>query len=153
MKKIIILIFLLFQFTISYSSEILKITKLPYKDAEIERIYKLDNGNFIYIEQWVRGNIIWEYNPLEDKFKRISQVWSFLDLAKKCDQIKKNNIYFANNLEYWFAGGTNIDYPEIRIFDLYDPSPWRTSDLGITPDMEYAKSFCIFYKPYYMIGN
>ena len=65
--------------------------------------------------------------------------------------IKENgNIYFANILEYWFAGGSNIDYPEIRIFDLYEPEPWRDSDLGISPDMKYAKENCTFYKPYYI---
>ena len=40
-------------------------------------------------------------------------------------------------------------YAQIRIFDLYDPSPWRDSDLGITPNMEYAKEWCTFYEPIY----
>ena len=62
------------------------------------------------------------------------------------EYIKKDNIYFATNLEYWFGGGTNIDYPEIRIFDLYEPKPWRDSDLRITPDIEYAEQRCKFYK-------
>ena len=68
MKKIIVFFLLLFQFTISHSSEILKIKKLPHKDANIERIYKLDNENFIYIEQYERGNIIWEYDVKANKF-------------------------------------------------------------------------------------
>ena len=61
-----------------------------------------------------------------------------------------HNIYFANILEYWFGGGTIIDDPEIRIFDLYDESPWRDPDLGITPSMNYAQEFCTFYRPYYI---
>ena len=56
-------------------------------------------------------------------------------------------------LEYWFAGGTNIDYPEIRIFDLYERRPWRDTDIGITPDMDYANEWCTIIKPYYMVGN
>ena len=59
------------------------------------------------------------------------------------------NIYFANILEYWFAGGNNIDYPEIRIFDLYERKPWRNNDLGIAPSMKYAKNYSNFYKPYF----
>ena len=77
-------------------------------------------------------------------------MWTFIDLASTCEWIDENNIYFANILEYWFAGGSNIDYPEIRIFDLYEPEPWRNSDLGISPDMKYAKENCTFYKPYYI---
>ena len=64
-----------------------------------------------------------------------------------------HNIYFANILEYWFGGGTIIDDPEIRIFDLYDESPWRDTDLGITPSMNYAEEFCTFYRPYYIKEN
>ena len=119
MKKIIIIYVLLFQFTTSHSGEILKIEKLPYKEANIERIYKLENGNFIYIEQMERGDIIWEYDTKANKFNELSNVWNFIDLASKCEMIREGNIYFATILEYWFAGGTNIDYPEIRIFDLY----------------------------------
>ena len=64
--------------------------------------------------------------------------------------VEGHNIYFANILEYWFAGGTIIDYPEIRIFNLYEPNPWRNTDLGISPDMSYAKEYCDFYKPYFI---
>ena len=96
-----------------------------------------------------RGDIIWEYDTKANKFNELSNVWNFIDLASKCEMIREGNIYFATILEYWFAGGTNIDYPEIRIFDLYDPSPWRDSDLGITPNMEYAKEWCTFYEPLY----
>ena len=120
-----ILIFILTFFILTNSSfAILKVTKLPHKNAEIERIYKLDSGKFIFIEQFVRGHIIWEYDQKLDKFKEIAGVWGFIDLASKCEQIKSKDIYFATTLEYWFAGGTNIDYPEIRIFELYEPNPW-----------------------------
>ena len=141
---------ILFIFFVNSSNAISEEKKLPYKDAEIEKIYKLDNGKFIYIEQFVRGHIIWEYDPEKDKFKEISKVWAFIDLASKCEMVDGYNIYFANILEYWFGGGTIIDDPEIRIFDLYDESPWRDTDLGITPSMNYAKEFCTFYKPYYI---
>ena len=151
MQKLRLITFVLFFFILTKSSfAILEVTKLPYKDAEIEKIYKLDDGKFIYIEQWGRGDVIWEYDPEKDKFKEISKVWAFIDLASKCEMVDGYNIYFANILEYWFAGGTRIDDPEIRIFDLYDESPWRDTDLGITPSMNYAKEFCTFYKPYYI---
>ena len=76
------LIFLLTFFILTNSSfAILKVTKLPHENAEIERIYKLDNGKFIFIEQFVRGHIIWEYDQELDKFKEIAGVWGFIDLA------------------------------------------------------------------------
>ena len=65
-------------------------------DAEIEKIYKLDDGKFIYIEQWGRGDVIWEYDPGKDKFREISKVWAFIDLASKCEMVDGHNIYFAN---------------------------------------------------------
>ena len=45
MKQIFLFLLTFFFFTQS-SYAILKVTKLPYKDAEIERIYKLDNGKY-----------------------------------------------------------------------------------------------------------
>ena len=59
------------------------------------------------------------YDPEKDKFREISKIWAFIDLASKCEMVDGYNIYFANILEYWFAGGTRIDDPEIRIFDLF----------------------------------
>ena len=150
MQNLKLVSFILFFSIYAKSSfAILEVTKLPHKDAEVEKIYQLDDGKFIYIEQWGRGDVIWEYDPQKDKFKEISKVWAFIDLASKCEMVDGYNIYFANILEYWFAGGNNIDYPEIRIFDLYDRKPWRNNDLGITPSMEYAKNYCNFYKPYF----
>ncbi len=96
MQKIKLITFVLFFFILTKSSfAILEITKLPYKDAEIEKIYKLDDGKFIYIEQWGRGDVIWEYDPEKDKFREISKVWAFIDLASKCEMVDGYNIYFA----------------------------------------------------------
>ena len=138
---IIVLSFLLLTH-VSNSDEV----KLPFDKENIKAIYKINNGNLIYIQSFERGDIIWEKEKHSKELKEISFVWNFIALAEKCEYIKKDNIYFATNLEYWFGGGTNIDYPEIRIFDLYEPKPWIDSDLGITPDMEYAKQWCKFYK-------
>ena len=121
--------------------------KLPFKLDNIQSIYKLNNGNKIYIEQYERGDRIWEEDILSKKINNISFVWSFISLAENCKGIENENIYFATNLEYYLGGGTNIDNPQIRIFSLYDPSPWRDSDLGIVPNVEWANSFCNFYNP------
>ena len=66
-------------------------------------------------------------------------------MAKNCESVKEKNIYFAQNLEYWLGGGAIIDNAQIRIFKLNDPSPWRDSDLGIVPNMKWAKQHCTFY--------
>ena len=116
----------------------------------IKKIYKLDNGKTIIIQSHGRGNTIWQVNEATGELKLVTKlIWNFIDLAKSCEMIKEKDIYFATNLEYWFAGGTNIDYPTIRIFKLYDPSPYHDSYLGVSPDMKYAKQFCNFYKPIY----
>ena len=48
MQKIKLITFVLFFSLLTKSSfAILEVTKLPYKDAEIEKIYILDNGKFI----------------------------------------------------------------------------------------------------------
>ena len=121
--------------------------KLPFKLDNIQSIYKLNNGNKIYIEQYERGDRIWEEDILSKKINNISFVWSFISLAENCKGIENENIYFATNLEYYLGGGANIDNPQIRIFSLYDPSPWRDSDLGIVPNIDWADSFCNFYNP------
>ena len=104
------LVITIFIFLINSSHAILEVKKLPYEDAVIEKIYKLDNGKFIYIEQFVRGHIIWEYDPEKDKFKEISKVWAFIDLASKCEMVDGHNIYFANifKLLYWNRHNRNI---------------------------------------------
>ena len=121
--------------------------KLPFNLDNIQSIYKLNNGNKIYIEQYERGDRIWEEDILSKKINNISFVWSFISLAENCKGIENENIYFATNLEYYLGGGANIDNPQIRIFSLYDPSPWRDSDLGIVPNIDWADSFCNFYNP------
>ena len=93
------------------------------------------------------GVISQELPPIQsfssDFYKGGNQNWSIT-------QDDNQNIYFANSLEYWFAGGNNIDYPEIRIFELYEPKPWRDTDIGIAPDMDYAKKYCSIVTPYYI---
>ena len=122
--------------------------KIPFKKENIKAIYKINNGNFIYIQSFERGDRIWELEKNSKELIEISIVFNFIALAEKCEFIKKDNIYFAQNREYWFGGGAVIDNAQIRIFELYDKTPWRDSDLGITPDIEYAKQWCKFYKKF-----
>ena len=141
-----LIFFFIFLFLVIAKAEEKKIIKiLPFENSNLQSSYILDNGNEIYIEQFERGDRIWEYNSQDQSFKELTFVWNFIGLAKYCEGIKEKNIYFANNLEYYLGGGTNIDNPQIRIFSLNDPSPWRDSDLGIVPDMNWAKQFCEFY--------
>ena len=120
--------------------------KIPFKKENLKAIYKIDEGNWIYIQSFERGDRIWERKKNSDDIKEVSIVYNFIAIAEECEFIKQNNIYFAQNREYWFGGGAIIDNAQIRIFELYDETPWRDSDLGITPDMEYAKEWCIFYE-------
>ncbi len=141
MKLLIYVILLIAVPIIVFGSE----KKFPFNQKNIEKIYQLENGNRIYIEQYERGDRIWEENIVTHKIINISFVWNFIALAKECEGIKEKNIFFANNLEYYLGGGTNIDNPQIRLFSLYDPSPWRDSDLAIVPNMEWTNTFCNFY--------
>ncbi|MDA9710351.1 hypothetical protein N9U27_02270 [Candidatus Pelagibacter sp.] len=143
MKFLILLLLYLIYPTIIFAND----KKLPFNLDNVQNIYKLNNGNKIYVEQYERGDRIWEEDILNNKINNISFVWNFISLAKKCEGIENENIYFATNLEYYLGGGTNIDNPQIRIFSLNDPSPWRDSDLGIVPNIEWANSLCDFYKP------
>ena len=118
---------------------------LPFDTSQLEKLYLLDNGNIIYIEQYERGDRIWEKDISTGEINNISFVWNFIALAKSCEGIKEENIYFATNLEYYLGGGSNIDNAQIRIFSLHDPSPWRDSDLGIVPNMEWTRQWCEFY--------
>lgn len=140
--RIVITIFLiLLLFTNVFPEE-----KLPFKKSNIKEIYKLENGNIIFIEQTEMNDAIWEKNLKTSKIKKIAHVWSFIALAKSCESIDKKNIYFAQNKEYYLMGGIDEE-PTIRIFDLYNKHPWRDSDLGIVPDMEWTKQWCVFYDP------
>ena len=140
--KILIFFFIVF---LVKAEEVSTIKNLPFNKSNLQSSYLLDNGKEIYIEQFERGDRIWEYNSQDQSFKELTFVWNFIGLAKYCYGIKEKNIYFANNLEYYLGGGTNIDNPQIRIFSLNDPSPWRDSDLGLVPSMKWAKEYCEFY--------
>ena len=120
--------------------------KLPFNFDNIQSIYKLNNGNKVYIEQFERGDRIWEEDLLSNKINNISFVWSFISLAENCKGIESENIYFATNLEYYLGGGTKIDNPQIRIFSLHELKPWRNTDLGIINSMDSIKDICTFYK-------
>ena len=138
---IYLLLFLIYpNITFSYDK------KLPFNLDNVQSIYKLNNGNKIYIEQYERGDRIWEEDISSNKINNISFVWSFISLAENCEGIENENIYFAANLEFYLGGGTKIDNPQIRIFSLHDPSPWRNSDLGIVHSMDSVKDICTFYK-------
>ena len=141
-----LIFFFIFLFLVIAKAEEKKTIKiLPFDNSNLQSSYILDNGNEIYIEQFERGDRIWEYNSQDRSFRELTFVWNFIGLSKYCEGIKEKNIYFANNLEYYLGGGTNIDNPQIRIFSLNDPSPWRDSDLGIVPNMKWAKEYCEFY--------
>ena len=129
----------------AYSND-LNIT-YPHKPFDIKSIYNINDGRTIIVENRPRGNTIWEVNKNTKRLNRISDVWNFIDLAQSCERISENNIYFAHNLEYWFNGGTNIDFQAIRIFSLDNPKPYNDNYLGISPSMSYAKEWCTFYKP------
>ena len=121
-------------------------TKYPHSPFRIQAIYQLDDGNKIYIEQYERGNVIWQQDSKTGKFTELAKIWNYIALAKSCESIHEKNIYFATNLEYYLMGGVVYE-PTIRIFDLNNKHPWRDTDLGIVPDMEWAKKWCEFYKP------
>ena len=142
MKLLIHLLLFLIYPTIVFTDE----KKLPFNLDNVQSIYKLNNGNKIYIEQYERGDRIWEEDIISNKINNISFVWSFLSLAENCEGIENENIYFAANLEYYLGGGTKIDNPQIRIFSLQEPKPWRDSDLGIVYSMDSVKDICTFYK-------
>ena len=141
MKFLIHLLLFLVYPTIIFTDE----KKLPFNLDNIQSIYKLNNGNKIYIEQYERGDRIWEEDISSKKINNISFVWSFISLAENCQGIENENIYFAANLEYYLGGGTKIDNPQIRIFSLREPKPWRNSDLAIIYSMDSVKDICVFY--------
>ena len=87
-------------------------------------------------------------------FKKLSETKKLIKLDCRlsfADQkkITKEQIEqkVAHNLEYWFNGGTNIDFQAIRIFSLDNPKPYNDNYLGISPSMSYAKEWYTFYKP------
>jgi len=125
---------------------IAKEVKFPYQGFVIQDVYQLDNGKEIYIEQRGTNDTIWEKDEITGELKLISHVWFFIALAKTCPDVDLKNVYFAQNKEHYLMGGID-ENSHIRIFDLYNPKPWRDSDLGIVPNMDWAKEWCEFYKP------
>jgi hypothetical protein len=138
--RIIISLFLLLLIPCVVFSE----DNLPFDKSTLEQTYKLDNGNTIYIEQTGMNDAIWEKDLKTNKINKIAHVWSFIALAKSCESIDEKDIYFAQNKEYYLMGGIDEE-PTIRIFDLHNKRPWRDSDLGIVPNMEWTKQWCVFY--------
>ena len=88
MKFFIHLLIFLICPTIIFTDE----KKLPFNLDNIQSIYKLNNGNKIYIEQYERGDRIWEEDILSKKINNISFVWSFISLAET--SITFNNFLF-----------------------------------------------------------
>ena len=123
-------LFLVILLTNVKADEAWSIKNLPFNSANL---------------QSERGDRIWKYDFKNQTFKKLAFVWNFITLVKNCEGISEKDIYFATNLEYYLGGGTKIDNPQIRIFSLDDSSPWRDSDLGIVPNIDWAKQFCEFY--------
>ena len=142
----VIICFILF-FLILNNSLIADDFKIPFKKENLKAIYKINEGNWIYIQSFERGDRIWERKKNSKNIKEISVVYNFIAFAEKCEFIKESNIYFAQNREYWLGGGAIIDYAQIRVFNIYDSSPWRDSDLGIVDNMKSAEDSCEFYDP------
>ena len=65
--------------------------KLPFDQSNLQSLYTLDDGTKIYIEQFERGDRIWEYNSEDKSFKELTFVWNFIALAKYCEGIKEKN--------------------------------------------------------------
>ena len=55
--------------------------EFPFNQKNIEKVYQLENGNRIYIEQYERGDRIWQENIVNNKITNISFVWNFIALA------------------------------------------------------------------------
>ena len=102
MKFIIFLFLLVFFYTSPLISSSIKIIRadLPFDKSNLQSSYLLDNGKEIYIEQFERGDRIWEYNSDDQIFKEMTFVWNFIALAKNCEGIKEKNIYFANPMKF-----------------------------------------------------
>ena len=63
---------------------------------------------------------------------------SLIVLQKSCPDNNLKNVNFAQNKEYYLMGGIDENSP-IRVFELYNPKPYRDTDLGMVPNMDYAK--------------
>ena len=63
MKFLIHLFLFLIYHTVIFANE----KKLPFNLDNVQSIYELNNGNKIYIEQYERGDRIWEEDILSKK--------------------------------------------------------------------------------------
>ena len=105
---------------------------------EIREKYKIDNKILAITNNGFLDEI-WICNTSLTNCKISAKVFSFVALAEECEAIKEKNIYFAQTKDYYFMGGWNEESP-LKIFDL------KSNLLGISPDIDYAKSFCKFKK-------
>ena len=115
-------------------------------NINLEHTYKLDNGTIIYIGSSGHGTWIWEKDKVTGKLNYISGMWFFYGIAKSCPDENLENVLFAIQKEYYYMGGYNED-PPIRMYDLYNPKPWMDNELGMVPNMKWARGWCTFYKP------
>jgi len=106
--------------------------------SSIKKVY-LSKNKHIVVVSGPMHDTIWEYDPKTKAKKVINHVWNFGALAKKCDGIKPDNIYFAQTKDYYFMGGYSETSP-FKIFDL------ESNVLGTAPSLDYAKDFCKFYE-------
>ena len=151
MRKLIILLsFFVINFSASFSNSdeksILTLEILKTKFPNVKN-YKIEKNIFVYVVQDVTNQHIFEYNTYTNQIRKISTIWNFLELAKYCDGLGEN-IYFAQNKEYYFMGGYN-ENPDIRAFNLYQKNPWHDNYLAIIPDIDYMNDYCEFYIPMY----
>ena len=77
--KILIFFFIVF---LVKAEEVSTIKNLPFNKSNLQSSYLLDNGKEIYIEQFERGDRIWEYNSQDQSFIELTFVWNFIGLAK-----------------------------------------------------------------------
>jgi len=106
--------------------------------SEVREKYKIDNKILAITNNGFLDEI-WICNTSLTNCKISAKVFSFVALAEECEAIKEKNIYFAQTKDYYFMGGWNEESP-LKIFDL------KSNLLGISPDIDYAKSFCKFKK-------
>ena len=106
--------------------------------SSIKKVYLYKDKHIVVVTNPTHETV-WEYDPKTKAKKVINHVWNFGALAKKCDGIKPDNIYFAQTKDYYFMGGYSETSP-FKIFDL------ESNVLGIAPSIKYAKNFCKFYE-------
>ena len=110
----VIICFILF-FLILKNTLIADDFKIPFKKENLKAIYKIDNGNWIYIQSFERGDRIWERKKNSKEIKEISIVYNFIAIAEECEFIRQNNIYFAllKNSNACFADNFSLDGPTL----------------------------------------